>query len=131
MHRRLAILAVGLLMFAGAAPAADPVHLVTAPTTAPVDDTPLPARHSVAATQSTTSGRASAGTSDPLDMKRMGIALAIVLGAMYVTHLVWKRLTGDFILTARARLLGTGGQPHRKLGWTARASLAYLRSIAG
>jgi sugar lactone lactonase YvrE len=39
-------------------------------------------------------------------------------------HLVWKRLTGDFVLTARARLLGRGGAPHRKLGWTARASLA-------
>ena len=39
-------------------------------------------------------------------------------------HFVWRRLSGDFILTARARLVGAGGDPHRKLGWTVRASLA-------
>ncbi|HEX8849604.1 MAG TPA: hypothetical protein VF761_08740 [Gemmatimonadaceae bacterium] len=39
-------------------------------------------------------------------------------------HFVSKRLTGDFILTARARLLGKGVEPHRKLGWTVRSSLA-------
>ncbi|MFL5582045.1 MAG: TolB family protein [Gemmatimonadaceae bacterium] len=38
-------------------------------------------------------------------------------------HFVWKRMTGDFILTARARLLGTGVDPHRKLGWQVRRSL--------
>lgn len=98
MRTRLAILVIGLLMFAGAAPAADPVHLVTTPTTAPtaaavaVDDTPLPVRRTAPATQSATAGRTAGGSSDPLDMKRMGIALVIVLGAMYVTHLVWKRL---------------------------------------
>jgi hypothetical protein len=39
-------------------------------------------------------------------------------------HFVWKRLTGDFILTARAQLLGNGVEAHRKLGWTVRSSLA-------
>ena len=39
-------------------------------------------------------------------------------------HFVSKRLTGDFILTARARLIGRGIEPHRKLGWTVRSSLA-------
>ena len=39
-------------------------------------------------------------------------------------HFVWKRVTGDFILTTRARLLGRSAQPHRKLGWTVRSTLA-------
>jgi TolB protein len=38
-------------------------------------------------------------------------------------HLVWKRLKGDFILQARVELIGKGVDPHRKLGWIARASL--------
>src|SRR3990172_6629369 len=40
-------------------------------------------------------------------------------------HFVWKRLRGDFILTARARLVGEGTDPHRKLGWIARKSLHH------
>jgi hypothetical protein len=39
-------------------------------------------------------------------------------------HFVWKRLTGNFILTARAQLVGRGVDPHRKLGWTVRSTLA-------
>jgi sugar lactone lactonase YvrE len=38
-------------------------------------------------------------------------------------HFVWKRMSGDFLLRTRAALVGTGGDPHRKLGWTIRASL--------
>lgn len=38
-------------------------------------------------------------------------------------HFVWKRLTGDFILSARARFLGAGVEAHRKIGWTIRSSL--------
>ena len=38
-------------------------------------------------------------------------------------HFVWKRMRGNFILTARARLLGRGVEPHRKLGWTVRSTL--------
>lgn len=38
-------------------------------------------------------------------------------------HFVWRRMRGDFIVTARAGFLGQGTNPHRKLGWMARASL--------
>jgi Tol biopolymer transport system component len=36
---------------------------------------------------------------------------------------VWKQIKGDFIVTARGKFLSEGGQPHKKFGWTARASL--------
>ena len=39
-------------------------------------------------------------------------------------HFVWKRMTGDFIVTTRAQLLGKGVETHRKLGWTVRSTLA-------
>ena len=39
-------------------------------------------------------------------------------------HFVWRRLTGNFILSTRARFLGPGVEPHRKLGWTIRPTLA-------
>ena len=38
-------------------------------------------------------------------------------------HFVWKRLTGNFILSTRARFVGTGVDAHRKIGWTIRPSL--------
>jgi TolB protein len=38
-------------------------------------------------------------------------------------HFVWKRIKGNFILTARARFIGKGVEPHRKIGWMARSSL--------
>ncbi len=38
-------------------------------------------------------------------------------------HFVWKKLTGDFLVRCRARLLGAGVDPHRKLGWMIRTSL--------
>ncbi len=38
-------------------------------------------------------------------------------------HFAWKRLRGDFIVTARAHFVGDGGDPHRKLGWIARQTL--------
>ncbi|MDQ6635229.1 MAG: biopolymer transporter TolR [Gemmatimonadota bacterium] len=38
-------------------------------------------------------------------------------------HFVWKRMTGNFILSTRARFGGVGVEPHRKLGWTIRSSL--------
>jgi hypothetical protein len=38
-------------------------------------------------------------------------------------HFVWKRMRGDFILTARAAFTGRGKEAHRKLGWQVRASL--------
>src|SRR5512144_1703542 len=38
-------------------------------------------------------------------------------------HFAWRRMRGNFIVTALARFLGKGTNPHRKLGWMARASL--------
>ena len=38
-------------------------------------------------------------------------------------HYVWKKIKGDFILYVRGNLVGKGVDPHRKIGWMARASL--------
>jgi len=38
-------------------------------------------------------------------------------------HFVWKRMTGNFILSTRARFIGVGLEEHRKIGWTIRPSL--------
>jgi len=38
-------------------------------------------------------------------------------------HFVWKRVSGNFILSTRARFSGAGGEEHRKIGWTIRPSL--------
>ena len=38
-------------------------------------------------------------------------------------HLVWKRMTGNFILSTRAHFIGKGVEAHRKIGWTIRRSL--------
>lgn len=38
-------------------------------------------------------------------------------------HFAWKRIKGDFIVYVRGNLTGTGVDPHRKIGWMARASL--------
>src|SRR6202000_575358 len=35
-------------------------------------------------------------------------------------HYVWKKIKGDFILTANAAFLGKGVEDHRKLGWMVR-----------
>lgn len=38
-------------------------------------------------------------------------------------HFAWKKLKGDFIVHTQAKLLGTGTDAHRKIGWMARTSL--------
>ena len=38
-------------------------------------------------------------------------------------HFLWKRMSGDFILSTRARFVGKGVEEHRKIGWTIRPSL--------
>jgi TolB protein len=38
-------------------------------------------------------------------------------------HFVWKRMRGDFILTARTAFIGKGTEAHRKLGWIIRPGL--------
>jgi len=39
-------------------------------------------------------------------------------------HFVWRRLKGNFILTTNAGFAGKGVEPHRKIGWMVRSSLA-------
>jgi hypothetical protein len=39
-------------------------------------------------------------------------------------HFVWKRLSGDFLVSTRARFIGRGVEEHRKIGWTIRPTLA-------
>lgn len=39
-------------------------------------------------------------------------------------HFAWRKLTGDFILTAGVEFIGEGSQAHRKTGWMIRKSLA-------
>ena len=48
---------------------------------------------------------------------------ANIWGERDAFHYVWKRLTGNFVVSARAQFAGTGVDPHRKLGWMVRASL--------
>src|SRR3954465_6946885 len=38
-------------------------------------------------------------------------------------HFVWKRLSGNFIVSMRARFVGKGIESHRKVGWSIRPSL--------
>jgi hypothetical protein len=38
-------------------------------------------------------------------------------------HFVWRKMKGDFILSARGALQGKGVEAHRKFGWMIRASL--------
>ncbi len=38
-------------------------------------------------------------------------------------HVIWKKMSGDFVLRARVELLGEGVDPHRKLGWIIRTNL--------
>jgi Tol biopolymer transport system component len=38
-------------------------------------------------------------------------------------YFVWRRMTGNFILTMQAHFLGESGHSHTQLGWMARASL--------
>jgi len=38
-------------------------------------------------------------------------------------HFVWKRMKGNFILSSLVQFVGTGVEPHRKIGWIVRKSL--------
>jgi flagellar biogenesis protein FliO len=58
----------------------------------PTKDVPLPARQGGATTQATLAGGSATSSGDAFDVKRLVFALIVVLGAMYVTHQVWKRL---------------------------------------
>lgn len=45
-------------------------------------------------------------------------------GARDDFHFVWKKMSGNFILSLRARFVGKGVDPHRKVGWSIRPTLA-------
>lgn len=36
---------------------------------------------------------------------------------------VWKKVTGDFVLSARMKFVGAGVDPHRKIGWMVRQNM--------
>jgi regulation of enolase protein 1 (concanavalin A-like superfamily)/sugar lactone lactonase YvrE len=38
-------------------------------------------------------------------------------------HFLWKRMKGDFIVSARIAFVGEGVEPHRKTGWMVRGSM--------
>jgi TolB protein len=38
-------------------------------------------------------------------------------------HFVWKRMKGNFVLSALVQFVGKGVEPHRKIGWIVRKSL--------
>jgi Tol biopolymer transport system component/regulation of enolase protein 1 (concanavalin A-like superfamily) len=38
-------------------------------------------------------------------------------------HFLWKRLKGDFIVSARVEFVGQGVEAHRKIGWMARSTM--------
>ena len=38
-------------------------------------------------------------------------------------HFVWRRLSGNFILSTRVHFIGRGVEAHRKIGWTIRPTL--------
>src|SRR5260221_1033239 len=53
----------------------------------------------------------------------IGSAGANIWGDHDDFQFVWRRMRGNFIVTMRAEFKGAGVNPHRKLGWMARASL--------
>jgi TolB protein len=48
---------------------------------------------------------------------------ANIWGDQDAFHYVWRRMSGNFIVTVHAGFWGVGVNPHRKLGWMARATL--------
>ena len=72
-------------------------------------------------------GRARASGSATYDPQRQEYVVAGSGQNMWTDrddfHFVWKQLTGNFILSTRARFVGAGVEPHRKIGWTVRPSL--------
>jgi hypothetical protein len=48
---------------------------------------------------------------------------ANVWAARDAFHYAWRKMKGDFILTARGQLIGKGVDPHRKFGWMIRSTL--------
>ena len=103
---RITVLAMSLALFAGAAGAQHPLGVFDAQTDI---------------------GRARPVPPASYDPKRQGYLVAGAGQNMWNDrddfHLVWKRMTGNFILSTRARFVSAGSEAHRKIGWTIRASL--------
>jgi len=38
-------------------------------------------------------------------------------------HFLWKKITGDFIVSAKVEFVGRGVEAHRKIGWMARSTM--------
>ncbi len=72
-------------------------------------------------------GKVSHAGSTTYDQKREGYLIAGSGQNMWAGHddfhFVWTRLTGNFLLSTRARFLGPGVEEHRKIGWTIRPTL--------
>jgi TolB protein len=72
-------------------------------------------------------GRERGSGSAPYDPKRQAYLIAgsgqNMWGDHDDFHFVWKRMSGNFILSTRARFTGAGVEAHRKIGWTIRPSL--------
>src|SRR5258705_9054710 len=72
-------------------------------------------------------GRARRAGSASYDPERQAYLIAGSGQNMWGDHddfrFVWKRMTGNFILSTRARFTGAGVEAHRKVGWTIRPSL--------
>jgi Tol biopolymer transport system component len=56
---------------------------------------------------------------------------ANVWAARDAFHYAWRKMKGDFILTARGQLVGKGVDAHRKFGWMVRATLDSASAYAG
>lgn len=79
-----------------------------------------------------------AASSDVGDVKHTGTAIYDSEGQRYTLegsgtniwfgtdefHYLWKKLKGDFILTAQVEFVGEGVDAHRKIGWMVRESLS-------
>jgi flagellar biogenesis protein FliO len=86
----------------------------------PYKDKLLAARESRAATtQATARTAAGADNSDPYDLKRLGIALAVVVGAIFLTQKVWKRMG----------LPGAGGRASGALQVVSRLSVSPKQQV--
>jgi flagellar biogenesis protein FliO len=74
-----------------AAPMALGEAATTRPAENPYENMPMPVRKG-ATTQAAGMNSPAGGASDIFDIKRMGLALVIVLVAIFVSHKVWKKL---------------------------------------
>lgn len=125
MRTRLVILAIALSCAAPTvvvAQATQPAVGAVAPAVDdPYKDKLLPSGgpRAVAATQATARTAGGTDNSDPYDLKRLGIALAVVLVAIFVTQKVWRRMG----------LPGAGGRASGALQVVSRLSVSPKQQV--